>query len=69
MSVFTTLITDAVTPRLPGARHSRDPRCPLCGSFLDAPRVNPITGVLARKCATCHEWHPLQGGSFPRREE
>jgi hypothetical protein len=35
----------------------RDLRCPGCGSFLDAPRVHPSTGQLARKCPDCLEWH------------
>ena len=34
-------------------------RCPECGSFFDAPRVNPETGSLARKCASCLEWYPV----------
>jgi hypothetical protein len=33
--------------------------CPGCGSFLDAPRVNPETGELGRKCVACPAWHPL----------
>jgi hypothetical protein len=33
--------------------------CPDCGSFLDAPRVNPSDGELGRKCASCREWHPV----------
>jgi hypothetical protein len=36
-------------------------RCPDCGSFLDAPRIDPTTGNVARKCASCEEWHPLAG--------
>lgn len=31
--------------------------CPSCGSFLDAPRVSPFTGELARKCPACLEWY------------
>jgi hypothetical protein len=31
--------------------------CPQCGSFLDAPRVHPPTGELARKCASCCDWY------------
>jgi hypothetical protein len=33
--------------------------CPECGSFLDAPRVNPLTGDLGRKCVACREWLPM----------
>jgi hypothetical protein len=33
-----------------------DRRCPGCGSFLDAARINPLTGMLAHKCAACLEW-------------
>jgi hypothetical protein len=32
-------------------------RCPECGSFLDAPRMNPTTGSIARKCMACEVWH------------
>jgi hypothetical protein len=38
--------------------------CPDCGSFLDAPRVNPENGRLGRKCAACHEWHPVEAAYF-----
>lgn len=31
--------------------------CPECGSFLDAPRLNPETQEVARKCIACQEWH------------
>jgi hypothetical protein len=34
-------------------------RCPECGSFFDAPRRNPETGNLARKCISCDEWYPV----------
>jgi hypothetical protein len=34
-------------------------RCPECGSFFDAPRINPTTGNLARKCGSCEEWYPV----------
>jgi hypothetical protein len=33
--------------------------CPDCGSFLDAPRINPSTGDLGRKCVACREWMPV----------
>lgn len=33
--------------------------CSRCGSFLDAPRQNPNTGLPARKCSQCLEWNPL----------
>jgi uncharacterized cupredoxin-like copper-binding protein len=35
----------------------RSLRCPACGSFLDAPRTNPLTGRVARKCLSCLVWH------------
>lgn len=35
------------------------PRCPECGSFFDAPRVDPESGTIARKCMACEEWYPL----------
>jgi hypothetical protein len=34
--------------------------CPDCGSFLDAPRTNPMTGDLARKCVACQDWLPVE---------
>jgi predicted RNA-binding Zn-ribbon protein involved in translation (DUF1610 family) len=34
--------------------------CPECGSFLDAPRAHPSTGEVARKCASCRHWYPVQ---------
>ena len=33
--------------------------CAICGAFLDAPRENPNTRRLARKCSQCLEWHPI----------
>lgn len=33
--------------------------CPECGSFLDAPRVNPHDGELGRKCSSCPDWYPV----------
>jgi hypothetical protein len=33
--------------------------CPDCGSFLDAPRINPYDGELSRKCSSCGEWYPI----------
>ena len=39
--------------------------CPDCGSFLDAPRVNPYDGELGRKCCSCREWYPV-GAVQPR---
>jgi plastocyanin len=48
----------------------RNLRCPACGSFLDAPRTNPLTGRIARKCLSCLVWHerePLpKAGLGPR---
>ena len=35
---------------------------PECGSFLDAPRANPASGDLARKCAACRDWYPVAAG-------
>jgi hypothetical protein len=40
-------------------RRSAVYRCPQCGSFFDAPRENPLTGQLARKCSACNEWYPV----------
>jgi hypothetical protein len=34
-------------------------RCPECGSFFDAPRIDPASGRLARKCSSCEEWYPV----------
>jgi hypothetical protein len=34
-------------------------RCPDCGSFFDAPRINPETGDVGRKCVSCQEWYPV----------
>lgn len=34
--------------------------CPDCGSFLDAPRTNPLTGDLGRKCVSCRDWWPVE---------
>ena len=39
--------------------------CPECGSFLDAPRTDPLSGDLARKCAACSDWYPV-GGESPQ---
>jgi hypothetical protein len=36
-------------------------RCPECGSFFDAPRRNPESGNLARKCSSCDDWYPVAG--------
>ena len=33
--------------------------CSRCGSILDAPRANPRTGEIARKCCDCASWQPL----------
>ena len=33
--------------------------CSRCGSILDAPRANPSTGEIARKCCECASWQPL----------
>jgi hypothetical protein len=42
-------------------------QCPGCGSFLDAPRVNPSDGRLGRKCAACRDWHPVAAEHFLRQ--
>ena len=42
--------------------------CPECGSFLDAPRVNPLTDREGRKCLSCHDWQPVVLAA-PRPEE
>jgi hypothetical protein len=36
-------------------------RCPECGSFFDAVRLNPETGRPGRKCVACNEWHLPSG--------
>jgi hypothetical protein len=36
-------------------------RCPECGSHFDAPRENPETGGIARKCLACDDWYPVVG--------
>ena len=41
--------------------------CPDCGSFLDAPRVNPSTEVLGRKCVACRQWMPVETDLAPER--
>jgi hypothetical protein len=41
--------------------------CPDCGSFLDAPRINPLTGQLGRKCVACREWIPVEPHLAPER--
>jgi hypothetical protein len=46
-----------------------DLRCPNCGSFLDSPRLNPVTRKLARKCAACREWHPADRDLSPSHFE
>jgi hypothetical protein len=42
-------------------------RCPDCGSFLDAPRINPLTGDLGRKCVACREWIAVEPDLAPDR--
>jgi hypothetical protein len=39
--------------------------CPDCGSFLDAPRVNPSDGEVARKCSSCSVWLPVETAWLP----
>jgi hypothetical protein len=34
-------------------------RCPECGSFFDAARINPETGDFGRKCISCETWYPV----------
>jgi hypothetical protein len=41
--------------------------CPECGSFLDAPRIDPATGELGRKCVACREWMPVDPDPAPDR--
>ncbi|MFN8161610.1 MAG: hypothetical protein U0R52_11280 [Solirubrobacterales bacterium] len=38
-------------------------RCGRCGSILDAPRVDPQTGRLGRKCCDCDLWSPLEAAA------
>jgi hypothetical protein len=40
--------------------------CPDCGSFLDAPRIDPVSRELARKCVACRVWHPVSRPRFDR---
>ena len=42
--------------------------CPECGSFLDAPRVNPVTDCEGRKCLSCHDWQPVAFAAQPPDE-
>lgn len=44
---------------LTSLRACPDPRCPECGTLLDAPRVRPGTSARERKCPGCHDWHPV----------
>ena len=53
---------DNLRARLQEAQADSAFRCPECGSFLDAPRVNPLTGQQGRKCVACHDWHPMAAG-------
>ena len=43
-------------------------RCSECGSFLDAPRVNPLTDCEGRKCLSCHDWQPVVFAARPPDE-
>lgn len=44
-------------------------RCPMCGSSLEDPRVNPVTRALSRSCGRCREWYPLDVAHAPQRAE
>ena len=44
-------------------------RCPLCAGYLEAPRLYPVTGRLARKCPACREWYTLEHLGLPNRSE
>jgi len=52
-------VNEALVDVLPAAEQRRGTlhSCPQCGSFLDAPRIHPPSGDLARKCASCREWY------------
>jgi len=56
---MTELLVDSVEVFLREELDRWSPRCPECGSFLDAPRMNPERGDFARKCIACEEWHAL----------
>jgi hypothetical protein len=43
--------------------------CPQCGSFLDAPRVHPASGELARKCVSCQDWYRVTSGHAASGEQ
>ncbi len=67
MDAFTTSqppVHGAETPAGPrratiGAMPINLSSCSRCGSILDAPRANPSTGEIARKCCDCASWQPL----------
>jgi hypothetical protein len=56
-------MTQVLTERVQALLHEQPARsifrCPQCGSFFDAPRVNPERGDLARKCLACQDWYPV----------
>jgi hypothetical protein len=58
----------AVRGTLVGREGRTSAQCPACGTILDAPRLNPVTGRLARKCMSCREWHPLADMRLRRGE-
>jgi hypothetical protein len=56
---------EALAERVQGLLHDEPGlsifRCPECGSFFDAPRINPETGNIGRKCVSCQHWYPVAG--------
>ncbi|CAN5462046.1 hypothetical protein BH20ACT19_BH20ACT19_01630 [soil metagenome] len=48
-------------PKLRGAATAKAALCLHCGSILDAPRLEPVTRALARKCMSCLCWQPVGG--------
>ena len=52
------------TARLAAEPSSSRISCPECGSFLDKPRLEPLSGEPARKCLACLDWYPLFGRAW-----
>lgn len=56
-------------PGLLGAGAVEATLCLHCGSFLDLPRVDPVTRSLARKCLSCIRWQPVDAPREPDRSK
>lgn len=54
-------IPAGAAPKLPVAAAASASVCLHCGSFLDPPRLDPVTRALARKCMSCLRWQPVDG--------